>query len=148
MASRTPCCAKLDTKVGVPPFPPKAEGDNSVLGGGDLAAAFNNDANTLKLRNFIASKENGIEPARPAYFSPHTTFDVSLYPNKTLQTIATEVLYKATAAAVRRVGPHAGQGGRGYVLDRAGQVDLGSAGPGHHAEQHRRQLPEGQQLMS
>ena len=31
-------------------------------------------------------------------FSPHKTADVSLLPNKTLQTIASEVLYKATVA--------------------------------------------------
>lgn len=65
---------------------------------GDLAAAFNNDPNTIKLRNFIASKENGTEQAKLGQFSPHTSADVSLLPNKTLQTIATEVLYKAKAA--------------------------------------------------
>ena len=49
---------------------------------GDIAAAFNNDANTLKLRNFIASKENGIKQAKAGYFSPHTSFDVSLLPEQ------------------------------------------------------------------
>ena len=130
------------------PFPPKTEGDNPVLSGGDLAAAFNNDANALKLRNFIASKENGIEAGKAGYFSPHKTFDVSLYPNKTLQTIASRRALQGHRGPVRRLGPHAGQGRRGHVLDRAGQVDLGPAGPRHDAEQHRRQLPEGQQLMS
>ena len=90
--------AKLDTETRPYAFPPKAEGDNSVLVAGDIAAAFNNDANTLKLRNFIASKENGTEQAKAGSFSPHTTADVSLLPNKTLQTIASEVLYKAKAA--------------------------------------------------
>jgi alpha-glucoside transport system substrate-binding protein len=90
--------AALDTKVGVAPFPPKEAGNNPVLTGGDLQAAFNNDKNTLALRNFIASKENGIEAGKAGFFSPHKTFDVSLYPNKTLQTIAGEVLYKSTAA--------------------------------------------------
>jgi len=90
--------AKLDTTTGPLPFPAKTVGDNAVLIGGDIAAAFNNDANTLKLRNFIASKENGTQQAKNGAFSPHKTADVSLLPNKTLQTIATEVLYKASAA--------------------------------------------------
>jgi len=88
--------AQLDTKVGVTAFPPKAAGDNPVLSGGDLASAFTNDANTLKLRNFIASKENGIEAGKVGYFSPHTSFDITLYPSKTQQKIA-DVLYKASA---------------------------------------------------
>ncbi len=90
--------AKLDTTTGPLPFPAKTEGDNPVLLAGDIAAAFNNDANTLKLRNFIASKDNGVEQAKNGAFSPHKTADVSLLPNKTLQTIATEVLYKASVA--------------------------------------------------
>jgi alpha-glucoside transport system substrate-binding protein len=90
--------AKLDTETRPYAFPPKEAGNNPVLTGGDLAAAFNNDANTLKLRNFIASKENGVEQAKKGAFSPHKSADVSLLPNKTLQRIATEVLYKATAA--------------------------------------------------
>ena len=89
--------ANIDTTAGVDAFPPKTEGDNPVESGGDLAAAFNNDANTLKMRNFIASKENGTEAAKAGYFSPHKTADVTLLPNKTLQKIASEVLYKASA---------------------------------------------------
>lgn len=88
----------LDTKVGLMAFPPKEAGNNPTLVAGDLAAAFNNDPNTLKLRNFIASKENGMEVAKAGYLSPHKTFDVSLYPNKTIQKIASEVLYPSTAA--------------------------------------------------
>jgi alpha-glucoside transport system substrate-binding protein len=90
--------AKLDTEVGVTAFPPKVAGDNPVLVAGDLAAAFNNDANTLKLRNFIASKDNGVEVGKAGFFSPHKSFDVSLYPNQTLQTIAKEVLNVASVA--------------------------------------------------
>lgn len=90
--------AKLDTEVGVYAFPPKTAGDNPVETGGDLASAFNNDANTIKLRNFIASKDNGVEAGKAGYFSPHKTFDVSLYPSKTLQKIASDVLYKSSAA--------------------------------------------------
>jgi len=90
--------AKLDTEVGVYPFPPKTAGENPVEVGGDLAAAFNNDANTIKLRNFIASKDNGVEAAKAGYLSPHKTADVTLLPNKVLQKIASDVLYKASAA--------------------------------------------------
>ena len=89
--------AALDTTVTPYAFPPKTAGDNPVLSGGDLAAAFNNDANTLKMRNFIGSKDNGIEVGKAGYFSPHKGFDVSTYPNKTIQKIASDVLYKASA---------------------------------------------------
>ena len=54
------------------------------------------DLGALKLRNFIASKENGIEAGKVGYFSPHTSFDITLYPSKTQQKIA-DVLYKASA---------------------------------------------------
>lgn len=90
--------AKLDTEVGVAAFPAKQAGNNPVLTGGDLAAAFSNDANSVKLRNFIASKENGVEVGKAGYFSPHKSFDVSLYPNEMLRTIASDVLYSSTAA--------------------------------------------------
>ena len=90
--------SKLDTETKALYFPAKTESDHPVEVAGDLVAAFNNDANVLKLRNFIASKENGTEQAKNGAFSPHKTADVSLLPNKTLQTIASDVLYKATAA--------------------------------------------------
>lgn len=90
--------ASLDTTAGVSAFPAKEAGNNPVEVGGDLAAAFNNDTNTIKIRNFIASKANGTAVGKAGYFSPHTSFDASLYPNATLRKIATEVLYKASAA--------------------------------------------------
>ena len=90
--------AKLDTETQPLSFPPKTVGDNPVEVAGDIVAAFNNDANSVKLRNFIASKDNGTEQAKAGAFSPHKTADVSLLPNKTLQKIAADVLYKATAA--------------------------------------------------
>lgn len=90
--------AKADTEIGVVAFPAKEAGNNPVLTGGDLATAFNNDANTLKLRNFIASKDNGVEVGKAGYFSPHKSFDVTLYPSKMLQKIASDVLYKSSAA--------------------------------------------------
>ena len=89
----------LDTdgrRCTVPAEEPRATTRSSV--GGDIAAAFNNDANTLKLRNFIASKENGIKPARPAAFSPHKSADVSLLPEQDAPDHREGVLYKATAA--------------------------------------------------
>ncbi|MCU1538015.1 MAG: hypothetical protein JWP82_2366 [Humibacillus sp.] len=90
--------SKLDTETAPLPFPAKTAGNNSVLVAGDIVAAFNNDPNALKLRNFIASKENGTQQAKNGAFSPHKSADVSLLPNKTLQKIASDVLYKATAA--------------------------------------------------
>ncbi len=90
--------AALDTTAGVTAFPAKEAGNNPVEVGGDIAGAFNNDANTLKVRNFIASKENGTAAGKAGSLSPHTTFDASLYPNATIRKIATDVLYKATAA--------------------------------------------------
>ncbi len=90
--------AKLDSETQPVPFPPKTAGQNAVLVAGDIVAAFNNDANVLKLRNFIASNENGTQQMKNGAFSPHKSADVSLLPNKTLQRIASDVLYKATAA--------------------------------------------------
>jgi len=51
---------------------------------------------TEKLRNFIASKDHGINAASVGNLSPHKSFDVSLYPNETIRKIARDVLYKAT----------------------------------------------------
>jgi alpha-glucoside transport system substrate-binding protein len=90
--------AKLDTETQPMPFPAKTAGNNAVLVAGDLVSTFNNDPTSIKLRNFIASKENGTQQAKNGAFSPHKTADVSLLPNKTLQTIASEVLYKASVA--------------------------------------------------
>jgi alpha-glucoside transport system substrate-binding protein len=90
--------AKLDTETQPMPFPPKTEGNNAVEVAGDIVAAFNNDPNVLKLRNFIASNENGKQQMKNGAFSPHKDADVSLLPNKTLQRIASLILYKATAA--------------------------------------------------
>jgi alpha-glucoside transport system substrate-binding protein len=90
--------ANLDTVTQPLPFPPQTAGQNAVEVAGDIVAAFNNDANVLKLRNFIASNENGTQQMKNGAFSPHKSADVSLLPNKTLQRIATDVLYKATAA--------------------------------------------------
>ncbi len=88
----------LDKTAGVIGFPAQEAGNNPVLTGGDIAAAFNNDANTLKVRDFIASKENGTAQGAAGVFSPHKSADVSLLPSQTLQTIAKDVLYASTAA--------------------------------------------------
>lgn len=90
--------AKIDTETNPIPFPAKTAGENSVLVAGDIVSTFNNDPSSIKLRNFIASKENGTQQAKNGAFSPHKTADVTLLPNKTLQKIASDVLYKASAA--------------------------------------------------
>lgn len=53
-----------------------------TLGGGDLVAAFKNDANTKKVVDYITGKEfgtNGYATDWTAALSPHNTFDASKY---------------------------------------------------------------------
>ena len=64
-------------------FPlPAPEGANAgVIGGGDLAAAFNADADTAKVLAFILSDKVGAKMAAAGGFiSPHKTFDSANYP--------------------------------------------------------------------
>ncbi len=78
-------------------FPlPAPEGANAgVIGGGDLAAAFNADADTAKVLAFILSDKIGTKMAAAGGFiSPHKTFDSSLYP-----TPLTKKIGEAMAAA-------------------------------------------------
>ena len=75
--------------VGVFKLPPAGASD-AVLGGGDLAAAFNADANTKKVMSFILSDklgQNGYMADYPSYLSAHKTFPSSFYTNSILKTI-------------------------------------------------------------
>jgi alpha-glucoside transport system substrate-binding protein len=65
------------------PLPAPADAATAgVIGGGDLAAAFNADADTAKVLSFILSDQVGKEMAAAGGFiSPHKTFDSALYPN-------------------------------------------------------------------
>lgn len=89
--------AKLDTEVGVFPFPPATPENDPVLVAGDLVGQFTKDANVTKIRDFIAGTEFGKVTGKAGFLSPHKTFDVSIYPSKTLQDIS-KILYGATAA--------------------------------------------------
>ena len=70
------------TNADVFALPAPDGGQAGVLGGGDLAAAFNADADTAKVLQFIYSDKVGTVMAQKASFtSPHSTFDTSLYPD-------------------------------------------------------------------
>lgn len=84
--------ADLDKEVGIFVFPPYEGGfkGQPILGGGDLAAAFNgNDDDTKKVMQFLASDKFGAEWAKAGgWLSPHTTFDATNYPNDTTREMA------------------------------------------------------------
>jgi alpha-glucoside transport system substrate-binding protein len=70
------------TNANVFPLPAPEGGQAGVIGGGDLAAAFTNDADVAKVLDFILSDKVGTVMASASSFvSPHKTFDTSLYPN-------------------------------------------------------------------
>lgn len=78
--------------VGVFKLPAPAGSNDAVLGGGDLAAAFNADANTAKVLAFILSDklgQNGYMASYPSYLSAHKTFPSKFYTNSILKTIGT-----------------------------------------------------------
>ena len=53
-----------------------------VLGGGDLAAAFNKNGDTAKVLEFILSDKVGtIMASKASFVSPHKTFNTDLYPD-------------------------------------------------------------------
>lgn len=74
----------LAENVGVFVLPPVTSGYDGtpILGAGDMAAAFVNDSDVVKVLKFITSDEFGTEWAGDGgWLSPHKTFDVSAYPN-------------------------------------------------------------------
>ncbi len=84
--------ADLDGTVGTFYFPPFEGGyDGSpVLGGGDLAAAFNgSDEDTQAVMEFLTSDQFGAEWAQAGgWLSPHSTFDAGNYADETTRGIA------------------------------------------------------------
>jgi alpha-glucoside transport system substrate-binding protein len=81
----------LDEEVGIFVFPPAEDGfeGQPILGGGDLAAAFSYDADTIELMKFLTSPDFGGPWAEGGgWLSPHTTFDASLYPDETTRQVA------------------------------------------------------------
>lgn len=91
--------ADLDNAAGVFPLPPIQAGSGQpVLGAGDLVGAFNDDENTIKVVEYLASREIGEAVApKGGYLSPWKDFDVSKYPNDTMRDIA-EIAYTSTDA--------------------------------------------------
>jgi alpha-glucoside transport system substrate-binding protein len=80
----------IDQEAGVFPLPPMQAGSGQpIMGAGDLAGLFNKNDNTVKVLQFITSKEFGIELApKGGFISPWKDFDQSKYPNETMRTIA------------------------------------------------------------
>jgi alpha-glucoside transport system substrate-binding protein len=89
--------ANVDENIGVFGFPPAtAGGDDPTLGGGDMAVMFADDDSTKAVMKIMADKQVGVQAAPSSSFiSPHTSFDVSLYPNDLTRQIA-DVAYKST----------------------------------------------------
>ena len=76
------------THANVFPLPAPDGGQAGVLGGGDLAAAFHNDADVAKVLDFILSDKVGtIMASASSFVSPHATFDTTLYPNSLTKTV-------------------------------------------------------------
>jgi alpha-glucoside transport system substrate-binding protein len=88
----------LDTNVGLFGFPPaEAGGDNPVIGGGDLAVMLNEDQATKDAMAILADPRIGEQAASTSSFiSPHSSFDVALYPNQVTKDVAA-VAYGSTA---------------------------------------------------
>jgi alpha-glucoside transport system substrate-binding protein len=86
--------ADLPTFVNVAYFPPVEGGYDGkpILGGGDLAALFEENADNqaaVETMKFLTSPEFGAEWAKGGgWLSPHKTFDESNYPDEITKTIA------------------------------------------------------------
>lgn len=79
------------THVGVFKLPTPAGATDAVLGGGDLAAGFNDNAATKKVLGFILSDklgQNGYFDKYPSYLSAHKTFPSAGYKNPITKKIA------------------------------------------------------------
>jgi alpha-glucoside transport system substrate-binding protein len=89
--------ATLD-EIGLFGFPPATPGgDNPVLGGGDLAVMLDDSDSTKKAMELLADPTLGVEAAPiSSFISPHTNFDLSLYPDALTAEMA-QVAYDATA---------------------------------------------------
>jgi alpha-glucoside transport system substrate-binding protein len=90
--------SNLDANVGVFGFPPAtAGGDNPVEGGGDMLTMLNDSDNVKTVVKDLSETDIGNDAAPTSSFiSPHTDFNVKLYPTGTTKTIA-GVAYSATA---------------------------------------------------
>ncbi len=89
--------ADLDKNVGVFGFPPaEVGGDNPVVGGGDMAMLLDDSDSTKTVMGMLSETDIGDEAAPSSSFiSPHTDFDMSLYPNEITRQVA-QVAYDST----------------------------------------------------
>lgn len=87
----------LDEEIGIFVFPPIEDGYDGqpILGGGDLAAAFSYDDDTIAVMEFLTSDQFGGPWAEGGgWLSPHSTFDTSLYVDDLTRQIA-DMAYNA-----------------------------------------------------
>jgi alpha-glucoside transport system substrate-binding protein len=89
--------ASLD-EIGAFGFPPaEAGGENPVLGGGDLAVLLSESDDAKTVMKLLADPELGVEAApKSSFISPHTTFDLGLYPDDLTAQMA-RVAYDSSA---------------------------------------------------
>jgi len=88
----------LDNTVGVFPMPGKTAQDRPVLGGGDLAAAFNGDNDAVKkTMTYLTSAEfgNALAAKGGGYLSPRKDTDMTAYPDETTRNFA-NIAYQST----------------------------------------------------
>jgi alpha-glucoside transport system substrate-binding protein len=81
----------LGSNVGIFVLPPVEDGFDGqpILGGGDMAAMFSDDEDTVAVMEFLTSDEFGGPWAEAGgWLSPHATFDASLYPDEITQETA------------------------------------------------------------
>lgn len=83
--------ADLGSNVGIFVLPPVEDGFDGqpILGGGDMAAMFNDDEDTVAVMEFLTSDEfGGPWAAAGGWLSPHATFDTSQYPDEITMQVA------------------------------------------------------------
>ncbi len=82
--------ADVDANFGLFGLPPiEAGGENPVLGGGDMATLLTDSQAAKDVLKMMSETDIGIDAApTSSYLSPHTDFDVSLYPNELTRSIA------------------------------------------------------------
>jgi alpha-glucoside transport system substrate-binding protein len=88
----------LDNTVGVFPMPGKTAQDKPVLGGGDLAGAFNGKNDSVKkTMEYLTSSEfgNAMAAKGGGYLSARKDTDMSAYPDETTRNFA-NIAYQAT----------------------------------------------------
>ncbi|CAA9361039.1 MAG: Alpha-glucosides-binding periplasmic protein AglE precursor [uncultured Nocardioidaceae bacterium] len=88
----------VDENIGVFGFPAEeAGGESPVVGGGDLAVLMDDNEDAKKIMAIMAKADIGLEAApESSFLSPHTSFDVSLYPSELTRQTA-DVAYSASA---------------------------------------------------